>query len=340
MSNEATKRQVAQIAKAISNAFAASGLPAEILRDPKIELTTLPWQLPPLQTNLSLQGYDLGHLLMIRVATTAEKLHHFWSSTLHTMKHRPGYLYYKDQYRNIGYLMPSAKANVRAALFAHYEPDDEMAGLMFSMEIANLAMNNMPLADMLSDDSNYWVKTVSGYTFGVKNGKPMLGAGDWPFDGTGIIQALLESQRGKATTTCYYDTLALARSILHQHSHEFKQDFLALDFAIQALRPLTADRGCPAVIKALREAPFDRQMWVNKVVALTEATEILTINICDRDKLVTLENLLIPTWYSRSEFRRQIFSGKNYPYMLDPAKLAAIKETIAQLWLEVPDSMK
>lgn len=340
MSAATTQTQVRQIAKAVSAAFAAARLPDEVLSNPKIAVTDLPWQLPPLQTDLTLQGFDLEYLLTTQVTTTSEKLYRYWGSRMVTLRHTPHLAYHQSQYNLLAHLLPKENSATRNTLFSMIDPDDEYAGICLSLEVANLAAKNLPIKDLGSDDSNYWVKTMDGHVFGVQRGLPLLNADYWKTDATGLVQVFLETLRGKASTTCLYDTIALSRSLLHEHKADFGSEFIAVDYALQALRSLTLGRSCPALIQAVHKVPIDKQLWTNKVVALTEAEAIMSTNIADRDKLRTLETLLVPTWYSMTNFRRNIFSGKKYPYMLEPDKVLAIKETLNHLWHEVPEQMK
>jgi hypothetical protein len=340
MSAATTQTQVRQLAKAVSAAFAAAMLPDDVMESPKIGTTNLSWQLPPLQTNLVLQGYDLEQLLTTQASTTAYALHRYWGSRMVTLKYSPHLAYHRSQTHLLANLLPKELGSTRNTLFANIDPADEYAGICLSLEVANLAAKNLPIKDMGSDDSNYWVKTMDGYVFGVQRGLPLVGANDWTTDATGLVQVFLETLRGKATTVCLFDTIALARSLLHEHKADFGKDFIAVDYALQALRSLTLGRTCPALMQSVHKVPLDKQLWTNKVVALTEAEAIMETSIADRDKLHTLESLLVPLWYSMTNFKRNIFSGKTYPYMLEPSKVLAIKDTLKHLWQLVPEQMK
>lgn len=340
MTAATTQTQVRQLAKAVSAAFAAARLPDEVMNNLSITLTDLPWQLPPLQTSLAIQGYDLEQLLTINVNTTSAALYNFWGTTMTNMRQRPHQLYVNGAYKYLTSTFPKETAAVRSALFAQADLTDEYAGINLSLEVANIAAKNLPIKDMRSDESNYCVQTLDGHIFGVQNGLPMLGQNDWPTPAEGLIQMMLESTRGKASNVCLYDTIALARSVLNTNRQYFGQEFIAVDYALQALRALTLGKGCPALVAAVHKLPIDTQLWTNKVVALTEADAIMSTSICDRDKLQVLESLLVPTWFSQTAFKRNIFAGKNYPYMLEPAKVQAIKETISRLWHDVPEQLK
>jgi hypothetical protein len=340
MTTKATARRIAQLAKAVSAAFASSGLPPETLRKPQLRLTDLPWQLPPLQTNLELEGCDLDDLIYPTVATTGAKLHSFWQGSMGALHHRPSQTFHRGQYRGISHALPGASLGIKACLFSKPDAKDDYAGILLSLEVARVAVKNLPLLDIQSDDSTYLVKTASGHEFGVRDGLPLVGAADWPTSGEGMVQALLEAPRGEIDTTCYFDVVALARSVLYECREELKLNFAAIDYALQALRVLTMGRGCPAMIKAVYEAPANKQEWLNKVAALTEAEAIMTAQVSDLVRLNTLLELLVPTWYNHSNFRREIFSAKTFPYMLAPEKADAIKYTLSQLWYQVPESMK
>ncbi len=340
-----SSRQIRQLAKAVSTAFATSNLPDEVLTNPRIELVNLPWQVPPLQTSLNLQGLGLQEMLNVEAETNASKLHNFWVSNLNDLHSKPGTIFKDLSYKTLNRLWPSQSKGKKMYAFSMPAgwPDqlDCYTGVTFSLEVAHLAMVNLPLTNIVQDASNFVVTTADGFDFGVRNGLPLADS-PWEVGAEYMVQDMLEMSRGRVLTNCLYDPIALARSVLHVHRDKFGDDFQAIDYCIQALRYLTHGRTCPELMKTLQEAPEDRRLWLARKDAIEQAMEVMASpDLNDREKLRTLESLLVPTVISVATFRRQIFYTNKYPQYMEEGKSQEINSWLANYYeTEIPENYK
>ncbi len=330
--SEGNNPQVREIAKTVAAVFAVT-LTEEEKQPRQIAHPTLPWTVPPLVTPLIINNREVQSLLDMPVQLEADELAKFWRLTLHEMWHTPGLCMKKGIYRHLTKLMPYAKYGTRAFRFS--EPLgfpgqlDIMSGVIFSLEVAHLALTSTAVMTHVSDDDNYYVVLKSGETVGVKGGKPATPC-DWEFDATGMVPVLLEAPRGETSFACQFDQIAHCRSLLHQHREKFDSRFDALNQLLQALRYLTIGGDCPSLLMQMKLAPEDVMVSREKLRIYIEALDAVDADIPDRSKLYSLQALLVPVAMTMTGFRRAIFSSPDYPFTLEPGKLARIKAVLQE----------
>jgi hypothetical protein len=187
------------------------------------------------------------------------------------------------------------------------------------------------------------VETTDGTLFGVRNGRPLIDS-PWDYDGTHEIFGMLEAPRGPVSHACLYDPIASLRSVLHTHQAAFSKDFDGLDIALQALRCLTAGSYCPSLVGAVQAAPYEAKLWRQREQALWDARQMWDEEgYSDRQKLRTIEALLVPLLMSATRFRREIYNAPDgqYPFMLEGDRFERVKEKLYQIYeTEVPAQLR
>lgn len=325
--------QVRALAKAVSAAFAASNLTAEEKAPGKIEIVDLPWQAPPLITDALLMGGELQDYLDVPLAVDEESLRKFWVKTLQDMMYTPSRLLKRGAHTNCGWAMPKVKVGQRALRFSRPAgfPGqlEDLAGVMFSLEVAQVARCSLPIQDVVIDNDNYYVVMPDATLIGVKNGRPAC-VSDWDYDASGYIPDLLTMARGETDYTCRFDEIASLRSVLHVHRKRFPKSFEALDLALQTLRLLTLGGHCPELVQEMYVAPIDMTQARAIEQVLRDAVELMPVQMSDRSKLQTLHGLLVPAVLSASGFRKYIFSNPQFPFTLAPGKLDSIEAWLRQ----------
>ena len=330
--------QVGALAKAISIAFAASSLTQEERSPRQIEFTDLPWTVPPLTSNLLLGQAELQSYLDTPITVRGSALTNFWRATLDLMYLSPSRLIKNGSHSTARGTLSYTKPGVRAFRFstpAGYpgmlSPD---AGVMFSLEVAHTAMISMPVIDLVKNESNYYVVLADGESIGVKDGRP-INADQWDFNASGMVLDLLEMPRGLSSQECLYDQIASARSLLHVHSDKFQQDFQALDYALQALRFLTLGASCPELVTYTQVAPQNLRQAREKVAAVRDALQTMSMDMADKYKLQSIEAVLVPLVMNVTTFRRTIFASPHYPFTMEAGRTEKIQTVLASLLEEL-----
>lgn len=334
--------QIRALAKAVSAAFAASNLPPEATAPGKIEITDLPWAWPPLVTSLMLGGVPLQDYLDTPIRLDETRLEDFWISTLHQLWFEPSRLMRRGTLTNCGWAMPKVSSGQRALRFA--QPVgwpalvDELAGVMFTMELVHAASISLPYDELVRDSSNYWVR-LGGLEIGVRDGRIIVPS-PWTGDVSGQVLDLLEMTRGEADYRCAFDQIASVRSVLHVNRKSFPHNFEALDIALQALRILSAGAHCPALTDAMKVVPVDLTVEREKENALRESLDVMRAEMPDRDKLRVLHAALVPAVLTRMGFKRHIFAGQSYPFTLAAAKAEDIINWLEATYRRLPAELQ
>lgn len=326
--------QVRALAKAVSAAFALSGL-SDIERAPgQIVYTDLPWSVPALTTKLKLGDASLQDFLDAPLPVEGPHLLAFWQETLHMMHLSPSRLLTRGTFDTARRHMQKVRPGMRALRFStptgYPGVLDAMAGLMFSMECAHAAYISLPVRDMVTDASNYYAELTDGAIIGVVNGRPATPS-SWDFDGSDMLLDLAEMPRGMSNHTCLYDQIAAIRSLLHVHQDRFPYNFDALDTALQALRCLTFGAHCPDLLVQVQIAPSELLASRARARALDDALEVMSTNMGDRSKVQTLRQLLVPEAMTMTTFRRLVFSSTDIPFTLEAGKLGRIINALQDL---------
>jgi hypothetical protein len=337
-------QQTRVIAKAIAHDFAAAPLTSEERNPQRIVHTQLPWTVPPLRTNLALNGQDIQHMLDAPVPTDAKHLLRFWKLTLKQMWTTPSQVMRNGTMANLTSALPKVKMGQRALRFSEPAQEagliDPIAAIQLSLEVAHTAYISLPVVDMVEDENTYVVTLADGTEFGVRDGLPVVDS-PWKTHAKGLILDLLETPRGQASYVCHFDQIASVRSVIHEYPEKFPHNFDALDLGLQALRYLTLNGHCPELTTAMVMKPMEVAVWREKENAYMEALEVINSQLNDRAKLYTLQALLVPLVMSMSKFRREIFSASNYPFTMPAGRAEIIATNLRKLYMaEVPTAMQ
>lgn len=337
--------QVRALAKAVSTAFAASALSDADKSPGKVEITDLPWQAPPLITPHLLAGAALQDYFDMPLALQQDALHAFWVRTLDDMWHRPSSLYLRSRgaLSNCGRAMQHVRVGQRMLRFARpagWPVLDELAGAMFSLEVAHAARTSLPVRDVISDDDNYFVEFADGMQIGVKAGRPAC-VSPWQVPVAGMVPDLLTMPRGAADYTCHFDQLASVRSVLHVHRHRFPHNFEALDQALQALRLLSFGTYCPELLQAMQVSPLEIARHKEHERALSDCLELIEVEaMSDRAKLQALRAVLVPAVLSVSGFKKHVFAGDQFPFTLARGRIDVIRTWLQTRYLDLPAELQ
>ena len=327
---------VRSLAKAVSAAFAAASLTPEE-QAARIEHTDLEWTCPPLVCEEYLGDAPLSAYLDLPMTVDADALLDFWGRQLHDMYISPSSIMHGPALRGSAAAIPGIAPGVRAYAFSQPigYPDvlDPVSGVMLSLEVARVAELGLPIVEKVSDDDNHYVALRDGTIFGVKDGEPAIPSA-WGDNFSGMIGSLVISPRGASTSACQYDHLAYARSLLHVHRDRFVH-FIGVDRALQALRYLTRGGHCPNLLMASEITPGQIRRLEAQERVLQEMVDLMAQPISDRAKLYTLQAELVPAVLSKSAFRINIYYTDEFPFVLRPEKVDAIKTYLAKQLAQV-----
>jgi hypothetical protein len=324
--------QIRSLARAVSAAFVASPLTEEERNPGRIELVDLPWMAPPLTCRATLGGVPLSNYLNVPMPVDDFTLKRFWQQTLLDLWNKPSSSMKRGAMANCGWAFPKLRAGQRAFLFStpigypgRLEPT---AGAMFSLEVARLAIDSLPVLDVVSDEDNFYAVLDAHSIVGVKNGRP---ACDSPWDDSvaGMVQDMMETSRGEADYQCRFDQLAMLRSVLNVHRKRFPE-FEGLDYALQALRILTLGGHCPELSTQLKLLPLDLPALRRTEQVYRDCIGIIDdMSMSDRSKLQIWHNLLVPEVITAAKFKQCVFTGSQFPFVLAQKKLDSIR-----VWME------
>lgn len=316
------------LAEAVSTAFVSAKLSVSALQRAVIRSPgdRLPWQLPPLHTQATLNGVDLEFLLQPKLKTTPERLMAFWTETLTRLHSEPTRAIRNGQYVNLRRLAPkSTQGELRYAFSeqAGWEYGD-YSGIALSLEVAKIAETSLNVGCVDLDDDNYVVTLLTGEQFGVMNGQPLISS---PWDcmasASGEVIQIMQRPRGRLSTICEYDTIALARSMLHQYRDQF-QEPEAVEYVLQALRVLHLGSHCPELVRTTVQKPYCSKEDISRASLVKAVVKVWEDAISDRDKLRSLHHLLVPDTLSPDAFKAKIFAPDVFPYTLTMKQAAKV----------------
>jgi hypothetical protein len=335
--------QVRALAKAVSAAFVASPLSEEERNPGRVELVDLPWVAPPLATKATLGGVPLSDYLNAPAPVDEALLRRFWLKTLDDLWYRPSNAMRRGAFANCSWGMPKVRLGQRAYFFSvpvGYPARLEMsAGAMFSIEVAHVAAQSLPVLDVVSDEDNYHVILPDRSIIGVKNGRPACES-PWDESVSGMVQDMLETSRGEADYECRFDQLAMLRSVLNVHRRRIAE-FQGMDYALQALRILTLGGHCPELATQLKLLPLDLPLLRRTEQVYRDCIEIVDdIAMTDRSKLQIWHNLLVPEIISATKFKHCVFAGAQFPYALAQKKLESIRAWFEDQYRALPANLQ
>jgi len=315
-----------RLAQAVAEGFSRAALTP---REMKSGMThgDLPWSCPPLLTEQYLGRVPLQEYYDGIVNVAEANIFAFWHNTLNALSHTPSTLIDGVTLTTTKMLLPTERLGTRAFLFSapagYPGAVEEISGLLLSMELAQACYCGVPISRRVIDDDNFYVELRNGSRVGVVNGLPAIES-DWTFDGRGLIGELAHMPRGEAHQHCWYDSLAYARSLLHQYRSRFL-DFEAMDSAIQALRFMTFGGAVPELLVALQVGPHQQLQMKERITRLEQALSIIDHNVSDRDKVSMMRQTLVPDAMSVTEFRLKVFAHDFIPFTLEAGKMERIR---------------
>ena len=335
-----TVEQVRSLERAVNSAFFLAGLRSADLYGGDIKHTNLPWQCPPLKSQERLLGVPLEQYFECHLPVDTSSVYDVWVNTMQLMYIAPlkaispeGEM--RSLRRILGLPYPGQHKFRFSVPDGFPKPDDIYAGITFSLEMADMLMNSTPwIATRTEND--YYVTSDKGQIIGVKGGRPAVQT-PWDADCSGMVWEFLSMPRGRITKLCLYDPLDKLRSLLHEHKKDFKE-FIALDYALQALRLLykhgTQCRILSTAVHLHKEGPN----LLSKQRALGTAQKImLRLDISDRAKIAMLYAEMVPSVYTETGFSVKIYNlGRVAPYTLADSVVERINNRIAAEIAKLP----
>lgn len=302
--------------------FSRLDVSSETLLNGPLTHTKLTWQAPPIICDDLFNGIPLWEYFDVGLPLEEEGFYVFYHETIEQL------------YKNTSKVVrPSGYAAASTVLRCHGReraywlslPEGfpgalaETAGAVFSLECAHLFKLSGKATLVVETDNDYWVRTKAGYEVGVRNGLPILNAGDWDADMSGLVPDLLRMPRGEPFIGCDYDLVAKLRSYLwDQRDSLTVGDFTAADYALQALRIIGMGNVTPillALVNTLKDRP---KRSARRMQVLQTCMELLESNsVSDRQKLLGLRDLMVPELIGRPAYSANI-----YPYGKVPPAMA------------------
>lgn len=325
---------VKSLEKAVNTAFLTAGVKPEDIAGPIVH-TDLMWQNPPLlNTVAKLNGVYLFEYFDYVMPVDPLELYAFWRSTLPLMYHNCHKVVDVKDKCLVGakkLLHPGIRGQRRFRLSipeGYPREIDAYAGAMFSLEVAHLASLASGL-ELARDENNYYVTLADGRLMGVKDGLPVV-SDPWDTSIAGAVWEFLEMPRGQVSTTCLYDPIAKLRSILWERQEDFRGEFQAVDWALQALRSLS-DLGAPCQI--LRNSAALPPATVSRAhigAALQRCLQTMNrVEVPDRSKLSMLYAELVPNVLSEAQFRNRVYNlDKPVPFSLSQLVYEKIRKSL------------
>lgn len=320
-----TKRRKQPLAAAVGKAFNHAGISSKELLTGQIVHTDLPWQCPPLECQATLGGYPFEWFIDYPIKVDVDQLIIFWQHGLEVLWQNPTRAIGPGGWRGLAQALPGVKDSERALRLSIPEgfpaSVDAHAGVIFSMEIAKILANSVPIKRFERSGCDYWVELHDGRVVGVVDGVPATPC-SWEESAWGDVDFLASSGRGRKVTTCRYDLLSKVRSVLHERAAEFAE-FDGLDWALQALAVEYQDRLCAELQLVVERMPTDMFIARKKVKALEEALKLMEAwSMNDRIKIMSLFEMLVPEVMTATTFQKSIFNT----YISIPAIMAAATE--------------
>jgi hypothetical protein len=311
----------------IAKAFTRAGFAVKQVSAHSLIHDDLPWQCPPLQTALSLDGLDLQGYCSYTETVDVEALYRAWTLGLYDLFHAPLRACNEYGWRGMAKAMPNS--NVGDRLLHLSVPEGwpkpvEYAGAMFSIEMANLLVSGAKL-EIHQGFGDFYVETPHG-AVGVKSGVPAAPS-HWDIPVSHMVEALLTSPRGRITQECRYDLLALMRSVLYEESLLFN-DFEAVDAALQTYYFLEGDRRSGVLLEEMSgKHPAATLRAVHLLEEAIETLAVWTLN--DQIKLQAIQEILVPDIFTPTEFYRKIFdTSRRQPAVLTDKALKKLKSSL------------
>lgn len=326
------QRLARTLARAVIPAFARLGTsPAEYLAG-QLEHTDLEWQTPPMRPVCLLGGVELHHYMDLPVSVQEEPFYAFYADTVSKLHHQPEKVLDPLGYKHLGrsvYLSRAICAYWLSTPEGYPKSLTDYAGVIFSMECANLLKQTPACKQFVSDDSNFYVVTRSGLEIGVKAGRPLEGYSEWDLSAEGVVSELLLMPRGNITTYCSYDVIAKMRSFLWER-RDTVAEFEGVDTALQILRTID---GSTALLSQMQLSRKTKYTTAARLKLLERALETAQApDLSDRQKITTLRRMLVPSVFGVTKFSKEIYAyNTEVPPMLQDRVMERIRSNLTDL---------
>lgn len=309
-----------QLSRLVVEALVKIGLTEQDVLGGAFLQTDLPWQVPPLVIEAPLFGAPLSEYIDFPMYVHVDHMINLFSDTLQDLRNAPAKVITHEGYKAVGNVLPHVRAMHRGLYFSlpdgYPQRVSDYAGVTLALECANLLRINSRLTSFVSDEDNYYATLPSGIEVGVRDGLPTIGAEQWDLPVSGMVQELLRTPRGAVWEGCDYNIIAKVRDVAHRYKDSIKE-FEAVDWALQALRVMDADKPLLRTVKGIKRVAFERE---GRMVTLRDAVTVsLAQGMTDRQRIDALRNMLVPDIVKPAQFTKLIY---NY-YKVPPPVLAA-----------------
>lgn len=320
------------LSSALAVVFGRLDLPIKELLGGPLQYTDLDWQVPPIRSDEVLNGQPFWQYMEQRVKIDEEVLYSFWCDTLYDMRNNATRVWVNGAYREARTTFSLSRA---VGAYCLSFPDGapahatDYAGITFSLECANLLRMAGGVPELFESDNDYYVKTVSGYEVGVRDGLPIVAFEEWDTSAKGLVREILYQPRGPIVTTCSYDIIAKMRSILWEH-RDSVPEFEGADLALQALRVL---EGANDLLRAVSNIKENKSKVNGRAATIRSALDVLQApSLSDRQKLTAVRDMLVPAAMSKATFSKLLYSyTAEFPAMLPLPKMLKITSRVEDL---------
>lgn len=326
---------ILKLVSLITSTFPKLGIGSETILQGAIAHTSLGWQWPALRcsdkiNNIALYDYLEPSMQVKSVPALLE-----WADiTLHNLRHFPGRAVGLDGYFGLSDVVQGS-TGLRKLAFSLPEgfPDRcfEYTAAMFNLELAEVVKNSVPIRAIVADDDNEYVVTRDGLEVGIKDGFPLIGADDWNTSAYGLVPELLEMPRGDYYVGCDYDVLSKVRSVVWDNQTKIS-DFAGIDWAMQALRILAEGVNLRFLLDGVTRMRVEDTYDKERLKAFKDAATLFkALAYSDRDKVRSLEVILVPQFMTLAKFRREVYStNKRVPAFFRQSVRERIQDVLDQ----------
>lgn len=317
------------LAKALIPGLTEQGYTLETVLGGELKNTNFDWQVPAIKCSDTLNGFPLFNYFQQPFSVNEQAFFRFWEETLYAMHGNPSSVWSDGGYKYPTRAMRFTKA-IASFLFAM--PDgapgfvSEYAGVVFSLECANLYSMTSGVADVVSSGDDYYVITRSGRKIGVEGGLPLAAKDAWDYSASGVVEELLYQPRGAILNRCEYSVIDKVRCLVYQNKEKFPE-YEGINQALQALRFLQADSSLLAALRTLKQV---KESYHYKSNRLQEALDVLSdLKMSDRQKITSAKEILVPEVMGRGKFSKLVYPyHAEIPPSLKPGKVFQIIEKL------------
>lgn len=317
------------LARALMPSLAEQGYTLKTVMGGELKNTNLEWQVPPIKCSDKLNDLPLFNYFAQPFTVNEQAFFSFWEETLYAMHGNPSAVWTDGGYKYPTRAMRFPRAT---ASFLFAMPDgapghvSEYAGVVFSLECANLYAMTSAADEVVSSADDYYVVTKSGRKLGVQGGYPLAAREVWDYSASGVVEELLYQPRGVIANRCEYSVIDKVRCLVHQNKDKFPE-FDGIDQALQALRFIQGDSNLLAALRTLKQV---KESHHYKSSRLQDALDALSdLKMSDRQKITAAKEILVPEVMGRGKFSKLVYPyHAEIPPSLKPGKVFQIIEKL------------